>query len=241
MGAGRGADGAAPSSRPAALDRGALRRVRLPGPPGAPAALRPAQGGVDDPPRLNGRSGPPPISLDNMLLRLLPWAHDENDPRAPMPPLQGRMVPTKTGREARSLPAMREKTVTVARHLLQRRAQAAVQQARHNGRLPMLDGKIRCVDCGQPAEVYDHRDYRKPLTVDPVCRSCDQIRGEALPLIRRSSQTGRRLVACGACAYQWFSRTPYPLTCPNCYARVEKPTTITATNYRAAANPTDGD
>jgi hypothetical protein len=36
-----------------------------------------------------------------------------------------------------------------------------------------------CVDCGRPAEVYDHRDYTQPLKVEPVCRSCNVIRGPA--------------------------------------------------------------
>lgn len=34
-----------------------------------------------------------------------------------------------------------------------------------------------CTDCGKQAECYDHRDYSKPMAVDPVCRSCNNIRG----------------------------------------------------------------
>jgi hypothetical protein len=37
-----------------------------------------------------------------------------------------------------------------------------------------------CVDCGAKAYCYDHRDYRKPLEVEPVCRSCNKRRGPAL-------------------------------------------------------------
>lgn len=37
-----------------------------------------------------------------------------------------------------------------------------------------------CVDCGAFAEVYDHRDYGKPLEVDPVCRKCNFRRGPAV-------------------------------------------------------------
>lgn len=37
-----------------------------------------------------------------------------------------------------------------------------------------------CVDCGAVAEVYDHRDYSKPLDVQPVCRSCNLKRGPGL-------------------------------------------------------------
>ena len=36
-----------------------------------------------------------------------------------------------------------------------------------------------CVDCGDPATEYDHRDYAKPLEVEPVCRPCNSARGSA--------------------------------------------------------------
>lgn len=38
-----------------------------------------------------------------------------------------------------------------------------------------------CVDCGAPARAYDHRDYNKPLEVEPVCYRCNKIRGPAIP------------------------------------------------------------
>lgn len=34
-----------------------------------------------------------------------------------------------------------------------------------------------CVDCGDKARDYDHRDYGKPLDVEPVCRRCNILRG----------------------------------------------------------------
>ena len=34
-----------------------------------------------------------------------------------------------------------------------------------------------CVDCGGPATEYDHRDYSKPLEVDPTCHKCNLARG----------------------------------------------------------------
>ena len=37
-----------------------------------------------------------------------------------------------------------------------------------------------CVDCRKRAFDYDHRDYSKPLAVEPVCRRCNQLRGPAL-------------------------------------------------------------
>ena len=38
----------------------------------------------------------------------------------------------------------------------------------------------KCVDCGANATDYDHRDYNKPLDVEPVCRSCNIRRGNAV-------------------------------------------------------------
>lgn len=56
----------------------------------------------------------------------------------------------------------------------------AVAGAIREGRIPRLDGRIACVDCGKPATCYDHRSYAEPLKVDPVCRSCNTRRGPAL-------------------------------------------------------------
>ncbi len=39
-----------------------------------------------------------------------------------------------------------------------------------------------CIDCGNPARCYDHRDYNHPLNVVPVCRSCNRKRGPGIPL-----------------------------------------------------------
>ena len=38
---------------------------------------------------------------------------------------------------------------------------------------------LQCVDCGDPAREYDHRDYSAPLQVVAVCRSCNVRRGPA--------------------------------------------------------------
>jgi len=63
----------------------------------------------------------------------------------------------------------------------QLKAVNAVALAKRRGDLPHLtDGKTACVDCGNPASVYDHRDYLKPLEVDPVCRVCNSKRGPAM-------------------------------------------------------------
>lgn len=42
--------------------------------------------------------------------------------------------------------------------------------------------RLQCVDCDNPAWCYDHRDYRKPLEVQPICQGCNNRRGAALPL-----------------------------------------------------------
>lgn len=58
-----------------------------------------------------------------------------------------------------------------------RLAHAYVTTAIYHGAIPKLDGSVMCKDCGLPAEEYDHRDYMSPLKVDPVCMSCNQLRG----------------------------------------------------------------
>lgn len=69
-----------------------------------------------------------------------------------------------------------------ARKLLVSKAHYWVQKAQKKGILAKLDGTVKCVDCRYPAWVYDHRDYRKPTEVEPVCHSCNWNRGPALPL-----------------------------------------------------------
>lgn len=38
-----------------------------------------------------------------------------------------------------------------------------------------------CYDCGARANRYDHRDYSRALDVDPVCISCNLLRGPGAP------------------------------------------------------------
>ncbi len=59
-------------------------------------------------------------------------------------------------------------------------ASNAVNHAVSQGRIPHAD-TLPCVDCKGRAECYDHRDYRFPLKVDPVCRGCNVRRGPAAP------------------------------------------------------------
>lgn len=42
--------------------------------------------------------------------------------------------------------------------------------------------QFTCSDCDKQAFCYDHRDYGRPLDVDPVCRSCNTRRGSAKPI-----------------------------------------------------------
>jgi len=65
---------------------------------------------------------------------------------------------------------------------LQLRAAAIVAHAKKTGVLIPLSS-LKCVDCGNDAQAYDHRDYRKPLDVEPVCMSCNSKRGPAKPYI----------------------------------------------------------
>ena len=62
---------------------------------------------------------------------------------------------------------------------LRKKASYEVFKAIKSGELPRLslNNKIKCVDCGEPATVYDHRDYAKPLDVVPVCKKCNATRG----------------------------------------------------------------
>jgi ribosomal protein S27E len=46
---------------------------------------------------------------------------------------------------------------------------------------------LKCLDCGNQAEIYDHKDYNKPLEVEPVCRSCNRNRGSAIPLTKEQT------------------------------------------------------
>lgn len=60
-----------------------------------------------------------------------------------------------------------------------KRAHKMIRDAIKHGHLPRLDGDYACVDCGESATCYDHRDYNYPLMVEPVCRSCNGKRGRA--------------------------------------------------------------
>ena len=64
----------------------------------------------------------------------------------------------------------------------------AVWRARMDGLIPPLTGRL-CVDCGAPATRYDHRDYGKPLDVEPVCHGCNIRRGPAIDASSKASES----------------------------------------------------
>lgn len=84
-------------------------------------------------------------------------------------------------------PAMRCSSCDEARMLFlevlsgRNAAALTVANARRAGLVPPPHD-FACADCGRPAECYDHRDYGEPLKIDPVCRSCNIMRGSARPL-----------------------------------------------------------
>lgn len=60
------------------------------------------------------------------------------------------------------------------------RAHRLVRESVLRGKLTDLhENEVSCIDCGQRATDWEHRDYSKPLDVVPVCRSCNCLRGAA--------------------------------------------------------------
>lgn len=59
------------------------------------------------------------------------------------------------------------------------KAKSEVYKLVRKGILPKAN-TLLCIDCWGSAEVYDHRDYNKPMNVSPVCRSCNSLRGAAI-------------------------------------------------------------
>lgn len=93
------------------------------------------------------------------------------DCRSPVPPRYGR---ASLSLRCDGCSSSRYKAMSKLRGA----AASALAAEVKNGRIPRAD-TLSCTDCGRPAEAYDHRDYTKPLQVDPVCRSCNVMRGPA--------------------------------------------------------------
>jgi ribosomal protein S27E len=61
---------------------------------------------------------------------------------------------------------------------LRSKANIAVHRAIRRGKLiDLKKTRVKCSDCEARATQYDHRDYNKPLAVEPVCQSCNIMRG----------------------------------------------------------------
>ena len=86
---------------------------------------------------------------------------------------------------------------------LSTRARTAVQRAIKEGLFSKASDHA-CVDCGKPAACYDHRDYARPLDVQPVCRSCNAYRGTS---VRHDKAA---LVAVIEWRRAWVGKTPPP-------------------------------
>lgn len=61
-------------------------------------------------------------------------------------------------------------------------AQRQVSISIRDGLLPS-PRTLRCADCRGGAVEYEHRDYNRPLDVEPICRSCNLRRGPAVPRV----------------------------------------------------------
>lgn len=75
------------------------------------------------------------------------------------------------------------------RSLLRGWAGNVVNSAIANETLPRPT-EYECCDCGAPAIEYDHRDYLQPLLVDPVCHSCNLLRGPSVPVVQAVTSIG---------------------------------------------------
>jgi hypothetical protein len=120
-------------------------------------------------------------------------------------------------------PRQAEEAGRVTRERLREHAMAAVARAVRRGALKSLrDGATPCVDCAGPATMYDHRDYRKPLLVVPVCRGCNQRRGYGLTGIDDLREVTKHLYrvqrfTCLRCGASWapIKHDGVPTRCGN--------------------------
>lgn len=97
----------------------------------------------------------------------------------------------------------------------QQQAHAAVSAAIKKGLLEPVTEFV-CSDCDNDATDYDHRDYGKPLDVDPVCRSCNRRRGMALPK-RWNPEEAAKFARCQVMkAVDWRMATSPDLTRDEC-------------------------
>lgn len=104
---------------------------------------------------------------------------------------------------------------------LRGRAANAVRRAVRNGDLVNLKTKsIKCTDCPNRAAVYDHRDYKKPLKVEPVCVGCNISRGTNAPLMD-SDSVKPKCTGCGS-SQVYFRQKTSEQVCRVCGSVVKK-------------------
>jgi hypothetical protein len=98
-----------------------------------------------------------------------------------------------------------------ARELVRNRAMRAVQKAIAKGLLARPT-EFTCTDCARPATRYDHREYRKPLQVEPVCGSCNVMRGSAIDMDELIALAKREIIDGDAGPYLPTALRHKPLT-----------------------------
>lgn len=91
-------------------------------------------------------------------------------------------------------PVDRDASIRRQKAMERRRSKAkkAVSAAKALGIIPPAS-ELKCFDCGSEAECYDHRDYRKPTHIWPVCAKCDAKRGAGSPYVGGDISWARRM------------------------------------------------
>lgn len=96
---------------------------------------------------------------------------------------------------------------------LRNRAYVAVNKAVKEGKLKNLKTEyVKCVECGHRAEMYDHRDYNKPLQVEPICNACNVSRGTIAPLLPQDKSA----IRCKICSSSNVYTTLTQKVCRKC-------------------------
>lgn len=78
------------------------------------------------------------------------------------------------------------------RDRLRRKAHDLVAEAITEGLIPHPTA-FKCTDCDAVADCYDHRDYRRPLRIKPVCKGCNNRRGPGRPFPEKTDNSEYKL------------------------------------------------
>jgi len=92
----------------------------------------------------------------------------------------------------RCAPCQRQQWKAAERAIGARAAMKVVAKAVRGGRIQPA-AAFACADCSDAAAVYDHRDYTKPLQVEPVCLRCNARRGPAFWSLQTKAYRGLSL------------------------------------------------